>query len=99
MIDGRFGNRHQNTSRIALSIRDVIKIARKMNAVFQDAFLGRDTASLYLTIINHIGLIYDETMPIALHNETVEVIGADGATRELEEQISVLQVRLELKHR
>ena len=98
MIDGRFGNRQQNTSRIALSIRDVIKTGRNMNAVFQDAFLSRDTASVYLTIINHISLIYNDTVPIALHNEIMKAIGLDAATRELEEQISVLQVRLELKH-
>ncbi|KAJ2906919.1 hypothetical protein MKZ38_009782 [Zalerion maritima] len=66
-----------------------------INAVFQDAFLGRGTASPYLTILNHLGLICDENAPTAVPDELMRAIGPDAATRKLEERMSALRARLE----
>jgi hypothetical protein len=66
-----------------------------MNAVFQDAFLGRGTKSAYLAILNHISSLQsDENAPKAVSDEFMRLIGPDSTIRQLDEEISTFQAEL-----
>lgn len=69
-----------------------------MNAVVQDAFLGRGTESPYLNILNHIGLQYDENAPTEVPDEFMRAVGPDSTVRRLEEEWSALEARLQAKY-
>jgi hypothetical protein len=70
----------------------------KVNAAVRNAFLGRGTKSLYLAILNHIGLYCDENAPRTVPEEVVRAIGPDRTVRRLEEEMLVLKVALEKKY-
>ncbi len=60
---------------------------RRMNAVVQDAFLGRGTKSPYLAILNHIGLVCDENAPRSVSDEFMAAVGPNQAIMDLEEEL------------
>ena len=70
----------------------------KMNAVVQDAFLGRGTQSPYLAIFNHMGLRLDEDAPKRVPDEMMRAIGPNTAVRRLEEEMEALQAKLKQKY-
>ncbi len=63
---------------------------RRMNAVVQDAFLGRGTKSPYLAILNHIGLVCDENAPRSVSDEFIAAVGPSQAMMDLEEELADL---------
>jgi hypothetical protein len=69
-----------------------------MNAVVQDAFLGRGTQSPYLAIFNHMGLRLDENAPKRVPDEMMHMIGPSAAVRRLEQEMEALQAALQQKH-
>lgn len=69
-----------------------------MNAVSQDAFLGRSTDSPYLNTLNHIGLQYDENAPTDVPDEFMRALGPDSTVRRLEAEWSVLEARLQARY-
>jgi hypothetical protein len=56
----------------------------RMNAVVQDAFLGRGTTSPYLALLNHMGLRSDENAPKTVPHEVMEMLGPDRNVRRLQ---------------
>jgi hypothetical protein len=70
----------------------------RMNAVVQDAFLGRGTQSPYLAIFNHMGLRLDENAPKRVPDEMMRMIGPSAAVRRLEQDMEALQATLQQKH-
>lgn len=66
-----------------------------MNAVPQDAFLGRGTTSPYLTILHYLGFICDENAPTSVPDEFMDAMGPNAKISELEEEMSLLRSRLE----
>jgi hypothetical protein len=69
-----------------------------MNAVVQDAFLGRGTQSPYLAIFNHMGLRLDENAPKGVPDEMMRMIGPSAAVRRLEREMDALQAELREKY-
>ena len=69
-----------------------------MNAVVQDAFLGRGTKSPYLAILNHMGLRSDEDAPKGVPDEVMNVFGPDRTTRSLHCEINELDATLRQKY-
>ena len=69
-----------------------------MNAVSQDAFLGRGTHSPYLDILNHIGLFCDENAPTGVSDEFMRVVGPDSTVRRFEGEVSALQAELQTRY-
>ncbi|KID95430.1 FluG domain-containing protein, partial [Metarhizium majus ARSEF 297] len=53
----------------------------KSNAVVQDAFLGRGTASPYLTNFNHMGFRRDENAPKVVSDDLMRSVGPSRAPR------------------
>ncbi|RYP65850.1 hypothetical protein DL771_008079 [Monosporascus sp. 5C6A] len=70
----------------------------RSNAVVQDAFLYRGTASTYLAIFNHMGLRRDENAPKVVSDELVRSIGPSSAERRLEEELEAIKVDLEERY-
>ncbi|KAK0722919.1 hypothetical protein B0T26DRAFT_640837, partial [Lasiosphaeria miniovina] len=70
----------------------------KINAVIQDAFLGRGTQTPYLAILNHIGLRLDESAPKRVPDEMMRMIGPNAAVRRLEQKLEALQTALRQKY-
>jgi hypothetical protein len=70
----------------------------RMNAVVQDAFLGRGTQSPYLAIFNHMGLRLDENAPKGVPDEMMRMIGPSAAVRRLEQEVEALQAELREKY-
>ncbi|KAK3693493.1 hypothetical protein B0T22DRAFT_532730 [Podospora appendiculata] len=70
----------------------------KMNAVVQDAFLGRSTQTPYLAIFNHMGLRLDENAPKRVPDEMMRMIGPNAAVRRLEQRLEDLQTALRQKY-
>ncbi len=66
----------------------------RMNAVVQDAFLGRGTESPYLAVLNHMGLRRDENAPKAVSEEEMRAIGPSSAIRQLEPKAENLRTEL-----
>jgi hypothetical protein len=69
-----------------------------MNAVVQDAFLGRGTESPYLDILNHIGLFYDENAPTKACDDFIQLMGPDTRVSRLEKEWELLGERLKRKY-
>lgn len=70
----------------------------RINAISQDAGLGRGTESPYLDILNHIGLEYDENAPTGVSDEVMRAIGPDSRIRRLEREWADLQTALAAKY-
>ncbi|KAM5348918.1 hypothetical protein ACJ41O_008741 [Fusarium nematophilum] len=68
------------------------------NAVVQDAFLGRGTATPYLAIFNHMGLRRDENAPKVVSDELMCAIGPSSDVRRLEEEVKKMKADLEEKY-
>ncbi|RYO82366.1 hypothetical protein DL766_004754 [Monosporascus sp. MC13-8B] len=69
------------------------------NAVVQDAFLGRGTATPYLSIFNHMGLRRDENAPKVVSDELMCAIGPSSDVRRLEEEVKKMKADLEEKQK
>ncbi|OAA36114.1 FluG domain-containing protein [Beauveria brongniartii RCEF 3172] len=65
-----------------------------MNAVVQDAFLGRGTHSPMLTILNQMGLFCDEDAPQFVPDQLMDEIGPSRAVDRLEQEIERMRVSL-----
>lgn len=70
----------------------------RMNAVVQNAFLGRGTRSPYLAIFNHVGLRLDENAPKGVPDEMMRMIGPNATVRRLEQEVEALQAELRQKY-
>lgn len=70
----------------------------RINAISQDAGLGRGTESPYLDILNHIGLEYDENAPTGVSDEVMRAIGPDSRIRRLQREWADLQTALAAKY-
>ena len=70
-----------------------------MNAVVQDAFLGRGTSSPFLALLNHMGLRMDENAPKSVSDDVMEIIGSNKNIDQLANELSSLRAELTVKHR
>lgn len=69
-----------------------------VNAVIQDAFLGRGTNSPILSIVNQMGLQSDENAPQSVSDEIMEMIGPSRAVDRLEQASEQLRILLTEKY-
>lgn len=69
-----------------------------MNAVIQDAFLGRGTKSPYLAILNYMGLHCDENAPKTVPDDVMDLIGPSGTVRSLEQDLEQIRITLDRKY-
>lgn len=65
-----------------------------MNAVVQDAFLGRGTNSPFLALLNHMGLRMDENAPKLVSDDIMEIIGSNKTIDRLANEFSSLSSRI-----
>lgn len=65
-----------------------------MNAVVQDAFLGRGTRSPILAILNQMGLYRDENAPQFVPDEVMATIGPSRPVDRLEQKLKQMQTSL-----
>ena len=70
----------------------------RMNAVVQDAFLGRGTKSPYLALLNHMGLRSDENAPKTVPHEVMEMLGPDRNVRRLQGELDEVKSRLSAEY-
>lgn len=70
----------------------------RVNAVVQDAFLGRGTNSPYLAIMNHMGLRCDSAAPTTVPDELIQIIGPSPRIRRLQTELDEMRVLLHEKY-
>jgi len=84
-----FAIRWRGTARRALWIRDHA-IILGLTPSRQGAFLGRDTASVYPEILNHLGHQYDDNAPKEVPDELMRAVGHNDAILRIQAQLAAL---------
>ncbi|KAF3763523.1 hypothetical protein M406DRAFT_228735, partial [Cryphonectria parasitica EP155] len=70
----------------------------RVNAVVQDAFLGRGTSSPYLAVMNHMSIRRNEKAPKIVPSEVMDMIGPSKLVRRLAAELGNIRDLLGVKY-
>lgn len=86
--------RHSGTNQLASSVYTAYYQNARMNAVFQDAFLGRGMESPHIAIFNYM-IEFDENVPKKLPKEISDTLIPSRRLRQLKKEVADLLAELQ----